>query len=134
MRRSKHVNKNSSANNTVQWLGLSLTLLFVYLGFFHLCLESDPATCIVLGVGGWLLWSAICIVGRSVFRNRFEFMVHLVVGLDLLLEGFNPDHAGYGFYLCALGFWAIFVTYHFLGMSVAVSPLQLQPEMADSGV
>ncbi len=102
-------------NNLWIRIGLSLTLLTIYLGFFHLCIGSEYSTCIALGIGGWLLWSAICFGFRGVFINRFEFLIHCLVGVDILLEGFNPVHSGYGFYWCALGFWSVFLLYHFNG-------------------
>ena len=44
--------------------------------------------------------------------NGFEFWIHQLVGIDILLEGFNPFHEGFRFYYCALAFWVVLVVYH----------------------
>ena len=117
-----------------RWACLSLSLLVVYLTFFHLCVGSEYALCNLFGILFWAVWFAICLVWRSVFRNRFEYVIHQLVGLDILIEGFNPIHDGYGFYFCALGFWVLFLSYRFSGFrGQTVDATWLQPEIADIG-
>ncbi len=117
-----------------RWACLSLILLVVYLMFFHLCVGSDFTLCNLFGILFWAVWFSICFGWRSVFRNRFEYVIHQLVGLDILIEGFNPIHEGYGFYFCALGFWALFLSYRFIGFrSQRVDATWLQPEIADIG-
>jgi hypothetical protein len=93
------------------WGFLSGSLLFLYLAFFYACLFVEYPIQIALGWGAWILWVLICMRFRGAFINRFEHLFYQLVGLDLLLEGFNPYHAGYGFWLCALGFWSVLVFY-----------------------
>ena len=88
-----------------RWICLSAFLLIVYLGFFHVCLMLDPQGCTIAGAIFWLVWLLITVTFRKVFINRFEFWIHQLVGVDILFEGFNPFHAGFGFYFCALSFW-----------------------------
>ena len=94
------------------WAVLSLALLLIYLGFFHSCLDRNETECRFIGVGFWLVWLFVCAIFGTVFRNPFEFWIHQLVGLDILLEGFNPFHEGYGFYVCALAFWGVLIANH----------------------
>ena len=96
------------------WIMTSALLLLIYLAFFHLCIGATYQVCIALGVGSWLVWTIICWYLRGVFWNRFEYFIHQLVGLDLLMEGFIPFHEGYGFYLCAASFWLVFLVNHFV--------------------
>ena len=57
---------------------------------------------------------AICWAVRGVFLKRFEFGLYQLVGVDILLEGFVPDHTGYGFYWCAAGFWSVLLVYRLI--------------------
>ncbi len=114
-----------------QWTWLSAALLLVYLGFFHSCLGASYLTCNLLGIGCWVIWTGICWFWRDVFLNRFEYGIHLLVGVDILLEGFSPIHEGYGFYICAGCFWCVFLTYRFMSNRKAVSD-SVKPELADS--
>ena len=113
-----------------QWTWLSAALLLVYLGFFHACLDSSYLTCNLLGISCWLAWAGICYFWKEVFLNRFEFWIHQLVGVDILLEGFSPIHEGYGFYVCAICFWCVFLTYRFANRKVASD--SVKPEFADS--
>ena len=114
-----------------RWMWLSAVLLLMYLAFFHLCLGASYQTCVILGVSGWLIWTAVCYLSRAVFLNRFEYWIHQLVGIDILLEGFSPLHEGYGFYVCASCFWAVFLTYRFICLrKPAIS--SLSPEPVDS--
>ena len=97
-----------------RWMWLSAALLLLYLAFFHLCLGASYQTCVTLGVSGWLIWSIVCYRSRAVFLNRFEYWIHQLVGIDILFEGFSPLHEGYGFYICASCFWAVFLSYRFI--------------------
>lgn len=56
----------------------------------------------------------ICWLVRDVFLKRFEFGLYQLVGVDILLEGFVPDHTGYGFYWCAAGFWSVLLVYRLI--------------------
>ena len=109
----------SPNHNRWQWTLLSGFLLLIYLTFFHLCLGAEYLTCNALGVGSWLLWTAVCFAFKDIFLNRFEYGIHLLVGVDLLLEGFSPVHEGYGFYVCASCFWAVFLIYRFYNQNKA---------------
>jgi len=96
------------------WIGISSLLLLVYLTFFHLCLNANYGMCIAIGFGSWVVWCLICVVARRIFLSRFEYWIHQLVGIDILLEGFNPLHEGYGFYYCATSFWIVFLIYRFI--------------------
>lgn len=96
------------------WMLQSTLLLAIYLGFFHVCLGAPAETCQIAGVLFWMAWLLVCIFRRGVFANAFEFWIHQLVGLDILLEGFSPLHEGLQFYFCALAFWAVLITYHFI--------------------
>ena len=114
------------------WTWVSASLLLVYLVFFHLCMESTYATCILLGVICWTSWVGICYWCRDVFLNPFEYWIHQLVGVDILLEGFSPLHHGFGFYICAASFWSVFVAYRALGACRIESDYAKKPEYADS--
>lgn len=105
---------STTATSQWQWIGVSCLLLLVYLTFFHLCLDASYSLCIAIGLGSWLVWCLICLSAKGVFLSRFEYLIHQLVGVDILLEGFNPLHEGYGFYYCAASFWAVFLVYRFL--------------------
>ena len=123
-----------AAGGSWRWLVVSGVLMVVYLGFFHLCLDASRDRCMLTGVVAWSLWFGICFCNRSVFRNRFEYFIHQLVGVDILLEGFSPLHQGYSFYSCALSFWTIFFAYHFLFRRPApIAVSGLVEESADPG-
>lgn len=103
-----------ASNSHWQWIGISSLLLLVYLTFFHLCLNASYGMCIAIGFGSWAVWCLICVAARNIFLSRFEFAIHQLVGIDILLEGFNPLHEGYGFYYCAASFWVVFLIYRFI--------------------
>ena len=108
---------NSKPGSRWQWPMVSVVLLIVYLAFFHLCLGANYGRCIATGFVCWIIWMSICLTVESVknvFTNRFEYWIHQLVGLDILFEGFNPVHEGYGFYFCATGFWVIFLINHYV--------------------
>ena len=97
---------------SLRWMLLSAGLLAIYLAFFHVCLDNTQWACRISGVFFWVLWVSVCVAGRTIFANPFEFWVHQLVGMDILLEGFNPLHQGLGFYYCALAFWGVLIAYH----------------------
>ena len=99
-------------NFSRKWVTTSVCLLVVYLSFFHVCIGQSRTVCIVAGVVCWCIWALICWTRRHVFLNRFEYLIHQAVGLDILIEGFSPLHEGYGFYVCAIAFWALLLAYH----------------------
>ena len=105
---------SATIESPLHWTSVSAMLLVIYLGFFHLCIGSNPVACIVLGILFWVAWVGVCYFNRVCFKSRFEYWIHQFVGLDILLEGFNPYHEGFGFYWCATSFWAVLVAYHFL--------------------
>ena len=90
----------------LRW-GFSASLLFVYLVVFHVWMPLPRVETAALGVIaafgmtiGTFEWRR-----RGYFVNNFDHFAHLVVALDVLLEGlFVPVHIGYGFYVCALAF------------------------------
>ncbi len=95
------------------WPVVSLLLLVIYLSFFHTVLLTSPSIWPLLGIAFWAAWIAACHVLRDRFLNRFEYFLHQLVGLDILLEGFSPWHQGYSFYYCAAAFWFILLAYHY---------------------
>jgi len=107
----------SGVKFSAAWVTTSLGLLAIYLGFFHCCIGQSFLTCVGIGFVCWALWTSVCWFLRGVYFNRFEYLIHQVVGVDILMEGFNPIHQGYGFYSCAAAFWLVFVVYHFLASS-----------------
>lgn len=97
----------------IRWIGLSILLLVLYLVFFHLCVEAESHRILVLSIVFSHAATFICIVSRNLFLNRFEFAIHLAIGIDIQLEGFIEKHDHYYFYVCAIAFWALFWGYHF---------------------
>ena len=75
--------------------------------------------CITYGVCFWLAWLVVCWVGRGAFLKRFEFWLYQMVGIDILLEGFNPYHDHYGFYWCAAAFWSVLLAYRVIPVTAA---------------
>lgn len=98
------------------WYFVSALLLIVYLAFFHLLNVVTPEQMVYLGAGFGTLWLGSCFVFQSCFRNRFEYGIHTLVTLDIFIESMIPFHTGYSFYLCATGFWLVFLFYHHLPM------------------
>ena len=96
------------------WYPVSLLLLAIYLSYFHWLNVCKPEQVVILGAGFGTLWMATCFVFQSVFRNRFEFGIHALLTVDFFLEAMTTIHDGYGFYFCALAFWAVFLVYHHL--------------------
>jgi len=106
--------KNAPHENhsTIQWFVLSLLLLALYLAFFHTVLGQSPTYILITGLVFSVLMTAIVVACRRVFLTKFEYWIHLVIGLDVFCEGFIPYHETLSFYYCALAFWTIFVGYH----------------------
>ena len=98
--------------STLRWIMLSQLLLALYLGFFHTALGQSPTEIILIGLVFSSVTTGIVVLCRDVFLNRFEFWIHLVIGLDIFCEGFVPYHESLGFYYCAFGFWSVFWAYH----------------------
>ena len=94
-----------------KWIVFNLLLLAGYLGFFHLSLVFDFPWSLLIGVVVASLLTALCVKNRHLFINRFEFLIYLVVPVDILLESLIPLHEGYSFYGCALSFWMLFILY-----------------------
>ena len=112
--------KTSNRNQfSLQWIAIYSVTLAIYLGFFHSCLGASYQACITYGVCFWLAWMAICWVARGAFLKRFEFWLYQLVGIDILLEGFNPYHNHYGFYWCALAFWSVLLVYRLIPATAA---------------
>jgi hypothetical protein len=92
----------------------TLLLMALYPVVFHLWSFSDPEniaritlTVLVFLTAG-LIWAA----DQGYFLNRFDLGLHVVVLLDLLVEGLGiPFHEGISFYGCALGFLVVLVAY-----------------------
>lgn len=97
---------------TIRWILTSQLLLAVYLAFFHSVLGKGAAEILYTGIAFSVLATAIVVVCRRVFFNRFEYLIHFVIGLDILCEAFVPYHQTFGFYYCALAFWTVFWGYH----------------------
>ena len=110
--RAKKMPSNSKIRFSNSWILVNSLLLVLYLGFFHFCIGSSYWSCTIAGAVAWFIWLSICLLGRVVFLNRFEYWIHQIVGLDVLIEGFSPLHEGFGFYYCAAGFWLVFLGYH----------------------
>ena len=91
---------------------LSQFLLALYLAFFHTALGKSPTEIILIGLGFSAISTGVVVLCRNAFFNRFEFLIHLVIGLDILIEGFVPYHESFGFYYCALALWSVFWIYH----------------------
>lgn len=96
---------------SLSWAGFNLVLLGCYLGFFHLCLVVVFPWSFVIGIIVACLTMAICLRFRNLFVNRFEFLLHLAIPLDIAIEGMIPLHSGYSFYYCAAAFWLVFILY-----------------------
>lgn len=126
-----HIQSAQRFQNT--WMLMSVTLLLIYLGFFQVCLGLSYWGCVAAGFVGTMAWFAVCHLFRRTYISRFEHLIHQLVGLDILIEGFNPLHEGYGFYFCALGFWLVFLTYQTFG-AVKFPAVQVQAETADAGM
>ena len=97
---------------TIRWILLSQLLLVIYLSFFNSVLDKSPTDTFRIGLGFATLATVVVVLCRNFFFNKFEYYVHLVIGLDIFLEGLVPWHDSFGFYYCALAFWSLFWTYH----------------------
>ncbi|MBI4662454.1 MAG: hypothetical protein HY735_26860 [Verrucomicrobia bacterium] len=89
---------------------VSILVLLVYLAVFQFWLAVDAAgrtastTIVVVALTAILLRGA----REQYFVNRWDFLFHGCVVLDICLEGFFiPIHEGFGFYLCAAGFTVV---------------------------
>ena len=112
--REVHVEKASGFSNpTVRWVGLSIALLAIYLGFFFSVLGQSPRTTLLISIAFAHSWTAICLYFHRWFANGFEFLIHLVIAADIQMEGLVPLHEGYGFFFCGAAFWTVFWVYHF---------------------
>ena len=107
----KSFNRNQFS---LQWIGIYSLTLAIYLSFFHSCLDSSYRECITYGICFWLAWVVVCWVARGAFLKRFEFVMYQLVGVDILIEGFIPDHSGYGFYWCTTAFWSVLLAYRLI--------------------
>jgi hypothetical protein len=105
--------KQRTRKQQALWIGLSVLLLVLYLAFFHLCVGAEPRRIMVLSIFFSHACTFICIAARGWFLNRFEFAIHLAIGVDIQLEGFIEKHDHYYFYVCAAAFWGLFWIYHF---------------------
>lgn len=97
---------------TIRWILLSQFLLAAYLAFFHSVLGKSPTEIMLIGFGFAALTTVIVVACRNVFFNRFEYWIHLVIGVDIFFESLVPFHQSLGFYYCALAFWSVFWGYH----------------------
>ena len=95
----------------LKWIVFNLLLLAGYLGFFHLSLIFDFPWSLLIGIVVASSLAALCVKNRQLFINRFEFLIYLVVPVDILLESLIPLHEGYSFYGCAVSFWMLFILY-----------------------
>ncbi len=95
----------------LMWIVFNLILLGCYLAFFHLCLVFEFPTSLLFGVAIAMITVGVLVQWRRLFVNRYEFLIYLVLPLDILLEGLIPYHEGYSFYFCAAAFWAVFIFY-----------------------
>lgn len=98
--------------STIRWIMLSQLLLALYLAFFHSVLNKPPIEILSIGLAFATLATGIVVVCRDVFFNRFEYLIHLVIGVDIFFESFVPLHQTFGFYYCAFAFWSVFWGYH----------------------
>ena len=94
------------------WYVVSLCLLVIYLVFFHMLNAATAARIPMLGIVFGSVWMTVCFVFQTVFRNRFEFGIHMLVAVDFWAESMILEHSGYGFYYCAAAFWTVFLVYH----------------------
>ena len=106
------MNSPNPQYGTIRWLLLSQLLLALYLAFFHTVLGKSPTEILCIGIGFATLSTIIVVMCRNVFFNRFEYWIHLVIGLDIFCESFVPWHESFGFYFCAIALWSVFWTYH----------------------
>lgn len=97
---------------TIRWMMISQLLLAIYLGFFNAVLGKSPTEIFYIGVGFAILATVVVVLCRNVFFNKFEYRIHLVIGLDIFFESLIPWHETLGFYYCALAFWSLFWSYH----------------------
>lgn len=103
--------RHQPRHDLLKWLVFNLFLLGCYLGFFHLCLIFDFPWSMLIGVAIALIVIGASVRFRHLFVNRFEFLIYLVLPLDVLLESMIPIHKGYSFYSCAVSFWMLFILY-----------------------
>ena len=113
---------------------VSVVLLIVYLAFFHLCLGSSYGMCIAIGIGCWITWLSICVAVKNIFINQFEYWIHQLVGLDILVEGINTVHEGLDCYFCASSFWGVFLVYHYIVAPRSKRTIQMLVPVSDEEV
>lgn len=102
---------DQSVGTIRQWMIGNGILLGCYLGFFHLSLIVAFPGSLVVGILFAATTSILCLRYRRLFLNRYEGLFYQVIPLDILLESLIPYHSGYSFYVCALAFWLVFVSY-----------------------
>lgn len=91
-----------------------LVLLLVYLGVFSFWLVASVRWISLSSIAVTILLLALLLesIRRRYFFNRWEILLHLVVVLDILLEGtLLREHQSHGFYFCALGFAGVIAAY-----------------------
>jgi len=121
------VTKSPNQNyGTIRWILLSQLLLALYLAFFHTVLGKSPTEILYAGLAFSALTTGIVVLCRNLFFNRFEYLIHLAIGLDIFCEGFVPFHETLGFYYCAFAFWSVFWGYH--GLLLYRQKSQVAPE------
>ena len=122
------MNASKSKYSTIRWILLSQLLLVIYLGFFHFAIDRSPSEILIAGLVCSSITTAIVFVCRNFFLNRFEYIAHYVIGLDIFFEGF-VKHEGLGFYYCAASFWTVFYCYHGY-LLYTRKPVDIESELA----
>ena len=93
---------------------LTAILFAGYLSVFHLWIGRPPNFVLVSCLGATCLFAAIIGVGfrTRFFTDRIDSLTHGTLALDVLLEGtLIPTHESHGFYLCALAFAIVTISY-----------------------
>ena len=98
-------------HSAISWIGFNLVMLVLYLGFFYMCLAVEYPRSLVFGLVIAGMMTLLCFACHRLFANRYEFCFYMVLPLDVVMESYIAEHAGYSFYWCALSFWTIFVLY-----------------------
>ena len=113
-----------TASGSRSW-GFSLTLFVAYLGIFHLWMAVQPSAqaAVVMSCLVWcaaMTWYWRHADANSYFSGVWDKYLHLVVIVDVLLEGLLPiAHDHLGFYLCAIAFAAVLAPVHAYGLNAA---------------
>jgi hypothetical protein len=104
---------------------LSLGMLVLYVAVFHVWLHVGYGVAVTSGLGVAVAMAAAIDDARrdGYFRGILDWLAHLVVALDVLIEGCIPHaHTHLGFYWCAVAFAVVIGAYRWRTLRSEAAP------------